>query len=105
MQPVKIEIAQNIPSNNYIENAFRSSFFYKRSSRTLFIRSERLKSIGDFVMVVIHCVSHISVNQLEKDSDPYFLRSFYKVCYYIYFYVFFSEKNFIYCDSGFKIDM
>uniref|UniRef100_H2ZPK9 Uncharacterized protein n=1 Tax=Ciona savignyi TaxID=51511 RepID=H2ZPK9_CIOSA len=29
-------------------------------------------------MVLVHCLSHISVGQMDNDSDPYFLRAFYK---------------------------
>ena len=76
---VTLLLADNLPVNNYTQNAFRNSFFYQRARRILFVRSERVSSVGELVMVVIHCMAHIAVGQLEDDSDPYFLRAFYKV--------------------------
>ena len=38
-----------------------------------------MSSVGELVMVVIHSMAHIAVGQMEDDSDPYFLRAFYKV--------------------------
>jgi len=88
MEEVTLLLASNLPANNYDRNAFRNSFFYQRSRRLLFVRSDRLTSVGDFAMVVIHCMAHVAVDQLEDDTDPYFLRAFYKVS--IFFVCFLS---------------
>ena len=58
---------------------FRHSFHYERARKILFIRKERLESIGEFILVIVHCLSHITINDLSDDSQPMFLRYFYKV--------------------------
>lgn len=79
---VRLLLASQLPNNNYHRNAFRHSIFYQRApTATLFIRRERLSSVGDLVMVIVHSMAHIAAKQMEDDSDPYFLRAFYKVLY------------------------
>ena len=76
---ISILIASNLPPNNYTHNCFRNSFFYQNSKKVLYIRKERLESVGEFVVVVMHCLSHIRVGDLANDSNPLFLREFYQV--------------------------
>lgn len=76
---VTLLLASNLPPNNYHKNCFRSSFHYQYAKNVLFVRGERLESIGDFIMVILHCVSHIKANDLADDGNPVFLREFYKV--------------------------
>lgn len=76
---VSMLIASNLPPNNYTHNCFRNSFFYEHSMKTLYIRKERLESVGEFVVVIMHCLSHIRVGDLADDSNPLFLREFYQV--------------------------
>lgn len=76
---VTLLLASNLPPNNYDNNAFRSSFFYEHSRQILFIREERLHSVGDFVVVIMHCLAHILADDLSDDQNPLFLRAFYKV--------------------------
>ena len=66
---------------------YRHSFYYERAKKILFIRKERLESIGEFILVIVHCLSHIANGDLADDSQPMFLRYFYKVsrgCYFNY---------------------
>ncbi len=76
---VTLLLASNLPPNNYDNNAFRNSFFYEHSRQILFVREERLHSVGDFVVVIMHCLAHILVEDLSDDQNPLFLRAFYKV--------------------------
>ena len=76
---VTLLLASNLPPNNYDNNAFRNSFFYEHSRQILFVREERLYSVGDFVVVIMHCLAHILVEDLSDDQNPLFLRAFYKV--------------------------
>ena len=76
---VTLLLASNLPPNNYDNNAFRSSFFYEHSRQILFIREERLHSVGDFIVVIMHCLAHILADDLSDDQNPLFLRAFYKV--------------------------
>jgi hypothetical protein len=77
--PVTLLLASNLPPNNYDNNAFRNSFFYEHSRQILFVREERLHSVGDFVVVIMHCLAHILADDLSDDQNPLFLRAFYKV--------------------------
>ena len=76
---VSMLIASNLPPNNYSHNCFRNSFFYEHSKKILYIRKERLESVGEFVVVIMHCLSHIRIGDLANDSNPLFLREFYQV--------------------------
>ena len=77
---VTLLLASNLPPNNYSRNAFRNSFFYEHSRKILFIRRERMESVGEFVMVIIHCLAHANAGDFTDDSNPLFLRDFYQVC-------------------------
>lgn len=76
---VTLLLASNLPPNNYTHNCFRNSFFYQHSKKILFIRKERLESVGEFVVVIMHCLSHVKVGDLANDTNPVFLREFYQV--------------------------
>ena len=45
----------------------------------LYIRQERMDSVGDFIVLLIHCLAHIKVGDLTDDGNVLFLRAFYKV--------------------------
>merc|ERR1712136_223017 len=75
---ITLLLAHNIPDNKYMKNAFRHSVFYDELNRRLYVRTERLSSVGDFVMVVIHSMAHVAAKQMNDDTDPYFLRAFFK---------------------------
>jgi len=90
---VTLLLASNLPTNNYEKNAFRKSFFYERARRVLFVRRERLESIGDFVLVLLHCLAHIKVDDLTDDGNPLFLREFYKAMKIVCQDMFFSRSK------------
>ena len=79
MPEVTILVASNLPPNNYTRNCFRNSFHYEHATKILFVREERMETVGEFVLIVIHCLSHIKVDDLTDDYNPDFLREFYKV--------------------------
>lgn len=76
---VTLLLASNLPANNYKRNPFRNSVFYENKRKVLFVRKERMDSIGDFVLVIVHSLAHIKVDDLTDDANPMFLRQFYKV--------------------------
>ena len=76
---VTVLLASNLPPNNYTSNCFRNSFYYEHTKNILFLRKERLESVGEFVMVIMHCLCHIKAGDMANDSDPIFLREFYQV--------------------------
>ncbi|XP_072343849.1 uncharacterized protein [Scyliorhinus torazame] len=71
-------LASSLPTNKYTRNAFRNSFFYQHSQKTLFIRRQRLASVGDFSLLLVHCLSHLAADELNDDSNPQFLRIFHQ---------------------------
>ena len=40
-----------------------------------------MDSVGDFVVLMMHCLAHIKVDDLCDDNNVLFLREFYKVCF------------------------
>ena len=75
---VTLLLASNLPPNNYSKNAFRNSYRYQRKEKILFVRQERMEHVGGFVLVVIHALAHIKVRDMIDDSNPQFLREFYR---------------------------
>ena len=80
---ISLLLATNLPTNNYDRNAFRNSVFYEHAKKVLFIRKERMDSIGEFVVVILHSLAHIKVGDLTDDGNTLFLREFYRVSIYV----------------------
>ena len=76
---VSLLLASNLPPNNYNNNAFRNSVFYQHARNILFVRKERMESIGEFAMVILHSLAHIKVGDMTDDANVQFLRVFYRV--------------------------
>ncbi|XP_062417148.1 uncharacterized protein si:dkey-103g5.4 [Pungitius pungitius] len=76
---ISLQIAASLPNNSYLNNAFRNSFFFQEEEETLFVRRQRLKSVGGFSLLLLHCLSHIRFNDMSSDSSPVFQRLFFKV--------------------------
>ncbi|XP_039478312.1 uncharacterized protein si:dkey-103g5.4 [Oreochromis aureus] len=76
---VSIEIASSLPNNTYFNNVFRNSFFYQEAAETLFVRRQRLHSVGGFSLLLLHCLSHIKIKDMSSDSSSAFQRLFFKV--------------------------
>ena len=65
--PVTILLADKIPPNrNLGRNPYRNSFYYDANNHILYIRTARLDSVGEFVVVLVHTLAHI------KSGKPYF---------------------------------
>ncbi|KAM3615726.1 uncharacterized protein V6R79_006907 [Siganus canaliculatus] len=76
---ISLQIAASLPHNNYFHNAFRNSFFYQEAEETLFVRRQRLQSVGGFSLLLIHSLSHIKIKHMDSDSGPAFQRLFFKI--------------------------
>eukprot|EP00743_Colponemidia_sp_Colp-15_P011862 GILK01013343.1.p1 GENE.GILK01013343.1~~GILK01013343.1.p1 ORF type:complete len:774 (+),score=144.87 GILK01013343.1:64-2322(+) len=82
---IKIAVASSLPNSQASAIAFRNSYFYDASRKTLFIRDTRLNTIGEFTVVMIHALAHIKAASAPdrgdiitwNDSDPAFLTQFY----------------------------
>lgn len=90
---VSLLLATNLPPNNYEHNAFRNSVFYEHAKKILFVRRERMDSIGEFVVVILHSLAHIKTGDLTDDSDTVFLREFYKALRVVCQDMFFSRAH------------
>ncbi|XP_008294523.1 uncharacterized protein LOC103368058 [Stegastes partitus] len=75
---ISLQIAASLPNNNYLNNAFRNSFFYQEAEETLFVRRQRLQSVGGFSLLLLHCLSHVKVKDMSSDSSPAFQRLFFQ---------------------------
>ena len=61
-------------------NAFRHSYYYDSSVRTVFIRQNRFDAgPGDLALVLCHFVAHLRSGSFENDGDVSFLTFFFKV--------------------------
>ncbi|XP_043114159.1 uncharacterized protein si:dkey-103g5.4 isoform X4 [Puntigrus tetrazona] len=76
---VSLQLASTLPFSDYHNNAFRNSFYYQEGQKTLFVRCQRLQSVGGLSLLLMHCAAHISTGQMRTDSTPAFQRAFYKV--------------------------
>lgn len=45
----------------------------------LFVRRQRLQSVGGFSLLLLHCLSHVKIKDMSSDSSPAFQRIFFKV--------------------------
>ncbi|XP_071353450.1 uncharacterized protein [Trachinotus anak] len=76
---ISLQIAASLPNNNYTNNAFRNSFFYQEAEEMLFVRRQRLHSVGGFSLLLLHCLSHVKVKDMSTDASPAFQRLFFNV--------------------------
>ncbi|XP_025063397.1 uncharacterized protein LOC106722341 [Alligator sinensis] len=75
---INLCIATSIPRSNAVGNAFQNSFFYQNFEKKLFVLRECLGSVGSFLLLLVHCLAHITAADLSQDSSPAFLRLFYQ---------------------------
>ncbi|XP_075765383.1 uncharacterized protein LOC142820447 [Pelodiscus sinensis] len=75
---INLCVASSIPLSNTVGNAFQNSFFYQISENKLFILREYLSCVGSFILLLVHCLAHITAADLSQDSSPTFRRLFYQ---------------------------
>mmetsp|Transcript_13452 Transcript_13452/g.20357 ORF Transcript_13452/g.20357 Transcript_13452/m.20357 type:complete len:4776 (+) Transcript_13452:55-14382(+) len=90
---IKIAVASKLPHTDYGLNCFKHSFYYDYQRHMLFIRRGRLDKIGMFVTILVHCVAHIIVGDLDSDYTPEFKRMFYSMMESIFEDVFNMRHN------------
>lgn len=49
------------------------------AEETLFVRRQRLQSVGGFSLLLLHCLAHVKIKDMSSDSSPAFQRLFFKV--------------------------
>ncbi|XP_078282740.1 uncharacterized protein LOC144608639 [Rhinoraja longicauda] len=75
---INLLLASSLPMNNYTRNTFRNYFYYQHSRKELFIRRQQLASVGDFSLLLVHCLAHLAAGELRDDSNPLFLKFFHQ---------------------------
>ena len=74
---VPILLVHNMPLNvSWKENAFQNSYFFDDMQRTLYVRSARAETVGEFVLTILHALAHIKAGQFESDMEANFIASF-----------------------------
>ena len=77
--PVSLLIADKIPPNHqFHHNTYRNSFAYDAHNRIVYVRIQRLDNVGEFVLVLVHTLSHIKAGAFENDWDHVFVKEFYR---------------------------
>lgn len=56
---------------------FDDPSFFDRPTGALWVRVERLDSLGGYVQMLAHTLAHLKVGQLARDDDPEFIRKYY----------------------------
>lgn len=76
--PVSLLIADRLPANRHLlRNSFRNSFMFDQNNCILYMRRDRLDSVGDFILVLIHTLAHIKVGCFSDDGNSSFIKEFY----------------------------
>uniref|UniRef100_A0A8C5P3Q9 Predicted gene, 32742 n=1 Tax=Jaculus jaculus TaxID=51337 RepID=A0A8C5P3Q9_JACJA len=75
---ITLQIASHLPTMEASGNAFQGSFFYQNAENMLFVKRECLSSVGSFILLLIHCLAHITAGDLHQDFSPSFLRLFHE---------------------------
>jgi hypothetical protein len=75
----KLLLAKTLPKSDYAHNAYRNSFYFDRNDNTLYIRDKRLENVGEFTILLVHCLAHLTTNDFEDDNNPDYKRNFYKM--------------------------
>lgn len=77
--PVTLLLADKLPPNPQLaRNAYRNSFYFDSNNQILYMRKERLENVGEFVLVLIHCLAHLKAQNLRDDTEPSFVKEFHR---------------------------
>ena len=77
--PVTLLLADKLPPNPQLPgNAYRNSFYFDSNNQILYMRKERLENVGEFVLVLIHCLAHLKSQDLRDDTEPSFVKEFHR---------------------------
>ena len=78
-KPVTLLLAERVPANaHFPRNAYRNSFAYDKTSGILYVRRQRLDSVGEFVLVLVHTLAHMKINDFRDDGNADFVREFHR---------------------------
>lgn len=80
--PVTLRLAASLPASQHPQTAYRNSFLYDAERNSLWIRRQRLENVGEFVLVLLHCLAHVSTSATSgvwDDRDPAFVGCFHQL--------------------------
>ena len=89
-------IASGLPPSPYTNITFPNSYWYDSVDNRLWIRYERLNEPGEFVLVFLHALAHISTNKDGEsfhDHDHAFVKQFYSYMRLVCSDMYFSRSN------------
>ena len=75
--PLAIQCAAKLPLNGYEGNRFRNSIHFDDKKRVLYIRPQRLNTVGELVVVIAHSLSHVLAGDMGNDSSSLFQARFF----------------------------
>lgn len=75
--PLAICCASKLPFNEYVGNRFRNSIHFNDKKRVLYIRPQRLNTVGELVVVTAHSLSHILAGDMGNDGSSLFQARFF----------------------------
>lgn len=61
-----IKPAASLPPSALTDNAFSNSYRFSARDNTLLVHTNRLQSVGDFALILIHALSHIKVTNFAR---------------------------------------
>ena len=68
--PVTLLLADKIPPNPQLaHNAYRNSFKYDAGNRLLYMRTDRLDNVGQFLLVLVHTMAHIKAGKYSTAGN------------------------------------
>ncbi|KAL0487693.1 hypothetical protein AKO1_000181 [Acrasis kona] len=76
---VQIMPAASLPKNDYVKNAYRNSIYYDKDRGVLYVRDKRLDNVGDYAVMIVHCMAHLLIGDFTDDSNPLVVKNFYKM--------------------------
>ena len=78
-KPINILLATKLPPNPLLaNNMYAQRFHYDHVNRILYLRRDGLHNVGEFILVLIHTLAHVHVDDLADDTNPEFMKAFNK---------------------------
>lgn len=73
LKKLRLKLARSIPANReWKGNAYRNSVHLSRDRSKVYVRRERLDSIGEFLVILAHFAAHLKADDMKDDESPAF---------------------------------
>eukprot|EP00906_Rhabdomonas_costata_P011999 RCo017101 len=77
---IELCVASALPGPQQPGSAFRNSVQYDAQAHRLYVRDTRLATVGDLLLVLVHCLAHLKADGMAAghgDLEPGFMKEFY----------------------------